>query len=272
MEYDRVKDRLQTIIGDSPLLRSWLFAALDRLFLRSRYVAREIGRLKSEGFNPEYILDAGSGFGQYTVRLAKSFPDATVIGLDVMADRIASGNRFAARANLKNLKFETGDLTRLEYNGQFDLIVSVDVMEHIEEDQLALQNIARALKPGGLFIMTTPWWDGGETPLAKIFIDEHVRPGYTEAETYDKFTAAGMTVKRFEITYGKWGSAAWKLLQKWPMSCLKGRFWMMPVVFLYFIIAYPIAWICMQMDLHADNIQGGGILAIAHRDSQGTES
>jgi len=264
MEYDRVKDRLQAIIGDSPILRSWLFAALDRLFLRSRYVIREINRLKTEGFQPEYILDAGSGFGQYTVRLAKTFPKATAIGLDVMEDRIVSGNNFAKRAGLQNLEFEAGDLTQLDYNEQFDLVVSVDVMEHIEEDELVLENIGRALKPGGLFIMTTPWWDG-KTPLEEIFIDEHVRPGYTEEETYEKFKRAGMPVERFEITYGKWGNAAWKLLQRWPMSWLKGRIWMMPVVLLYFIIAYPAAWIFMQLDMNAKNSKGGGILAIAKK-------
>ena len=46
------------------------------------------------------------------------------------------------------------DVQSMEYEDAFDAIYSVSVLEHVIDDDLALQNIFRALKPGGLFIFT----------------------------------------------------------------------------------------------------------------------
>ena len=158
--------------------------------------------------------------------------------------------------------FEVGDLLDLKYESKFDLVLSVDVLEHIEEDRKVLANIAHALKPEGLFIFTTPYYDGNE-PGNAVFVDEHVRPGYTRLEAEEKLSEAGLELQKFTITYGSWGNVAWTLLQKWPMSTLSGRFWLLPFVLIYFIFAYPVAWICMKMDMLTDNRHGGGILAVA---------
>ncbi len=262
MEYDLVKDRLEKVLGDSPFLRRIFFAALDRLFLRSRYIAREIRRLKRGGFSPERILDAGSGFGQYSFRLVKTFPEAQITGLDVKEQIVESGNRFARRSGVKNITFETGDLLEMEYNTEFDLALSVDVLEHIEEDRKVIGNIGRALKQGGLFMFTTPYFDETGREGA-VFVDEHVRPGYSREEAEEKLREAGLKLQRFTITYGKWGSVAWKLLQKWPMGALAGRFWSLPVVLIYYLLVYPFAWFYMKKDMQTENLKGGGILVVA---------
>lgn len=261
MEYDQVKDRLEKIIGDSPVARRLFFAALDRLFLRSRYIRREIGRLKRSGFSPEEILDAGSGFGQYSFRLGRMFPAAHITGLDLKQELVNSGNLFVNRSGMNNIEFERGDLLTMDDEGRFDLILCVDVLEHIEEDRKAIGNISRALKPGGIFIFTTPYFEGKSTE--EVFVDEHVRPGYSKGETKEKLHEANLELRQFTITYGPWGNIAWKLLQKWPMSWLSGRIWLLPVVFLYYLFAYPIAWIYMHLDMKARNRTGGGILAVA---------
>lgn len=261
MRYDQVKDRLEGIIGDSPAWRRLFFAALDRLFLRSRYIRREINGLKKSGFSPGEILDAGSGFGQYSFRLARTFPNSRITGLDLKEKLVNSGNNFAARAGVRNIEFEAGDLLTMDFENHFDLVLSVDVLEHIEEDCKAIGNISRALKPGGIFIFTTPYFD--ELTPATAFIDEHVRPGYSKRETMAKLGEATLDLQQFTITYGSWGDVAWKLLQKWPMSWLSGRFWLLPIVVVYFILAYPLAWIFMQLDMSCDNKRGGGILVVA---------
>lgn len=270
MEYDPVKDKLQTILGRSPVARRLFFGALDRLFLRSRYVRREISRLKASGFNPEQVLDAGSGFGQYSFRLARTFPGAKIIGLDVKADLVDSCNDFAKQAGLSppdRIHFVVGDLLNLTYILQFDLVLAVDVMEHIEDDVRVFVNFGQALKPGGIFIMTTPYFDGENASLRADapFVDEHVRPGYSKSELEQKLAQAGMTLERFTITYGPWGEAAWRLLQQWPMRWLAGRIWLLPLAALYLGIAYPAARVFMQLDMAAENPRGGGLLAVARK-------
>ena len=266
MEYDPVKDKLQSILGSSVTARKLFFAALDRFFLRSRYVRREITRLRADGFSPGEILDAGSGFGQYSFRLAKTFPRVKIVGLDLKEELVNSGNQFAVKAGFNQITFELGDLLSMTYKSRFNLVLSVDVMEHIEDDQSVLDNIGRALKPGGYFIMTTPYFNSSGRETAAIgqpFVDEHVRPGYFKSELQEKLSRAGMDLRQFTITYGPRGNIAWKLLQKWPLSWLSGRIWLAPLVALYFCLAYPIARIFMHMDMQTDNESGGGILAVA---------
>jgi 2-polyprenyl-3-methyl-5-hydroxy-6-metoxy-1,4-benzoquinol methylase len=268
LEYDPVKDRLQALLGDNPWLRNLFFVALDHLFLRSRYIRRELRRLAQEGFRPAKILDAGAGFGQYSVQLAKIFPAAQICALDVKEDLVAAGNDFARRMGLRNIVFETGDLLNIGYEAQFDLVLSVDVMEHIREDRIVFHNIGASLKPGGYFLMTTPYYDPGRPQTASesaVFTAEHVRPGYSRVELEGKLSDADMHIEKFVITYGRYGGVAWKLLQKKPMSWLSGRPWLLPVVALYLGSVYPFARVMMELDMRRTNKTGGGIFVAARK-------
>ncbi len=270
MEYDPVKDRLQALVGRNRLARRLFFSILDRVFLRSRYVRREFERLKREGFHPEQILDAGSGFGQYTFRLSRVFPQAKITGLDLKEDLVQSSNKFwrsRGQSESARVHFEVGNLLEMAYDSQFDLALSVDVMEHIEEDERVFRNIGRSLKPGGLFIMTTPYYEPSSPSGSsdQPFVDEHVRAGYSRPELTRKLTQAGMAVEKFVITYGPYGNIAWTLLQKWPMNWLSRAKWAAPLVALYLIPAYALSWLFMQLDMAAKNQRGGGILAVARK-------
>jgi SAM-dependent methyltransferase len=266
MDYDPVKNKIQAALGGNVAARKLFFAAMDTLFLRARYVARELSELSADGFRPDEILDAGSGFGQYGFRMANTFPGAKITGLDVKKDLVESGNKFAAKAGLGNVAFAVGDLLDLGYQSRFDLALSVDVIEHIEDDRRVMANVAQALKPGGLFVLTTPYWAGSAgTPPPDFVVGEHVRPGYSREELGEKLASAGLELTKFTITYGPWGNVAWRLLQKMPITWLSGRFWLAPFVAAYFGVAYPIAWLFMQMDMHAKNGDGEGILAVARK-------
>jgi SAM-dependent methyltransferase len=59
------------------------------------------------------------------------------------------------RSNIENVVL--GDMTRSDLPDEaFDLVVSVEVLEHVEEDELFVSEVARVLKSGGRFLMTTP--------------------------------------------------------------------------------------------------------------------
>lgn len=59
------------------------------------------------------------------------------------------------RSNIE--KVLLGDMTRSDIaDRQFDIVVSVEVLEHVEEDGQFVREVARVLKPGGFFLMTTP--------------------------------------------------------------------------------------------------------------------
>jgi 2-polyprenyl-3-methyl-5-hydroxy-6-metoxy-1,4-benzoquinol methylase len=152
VDYDPVKDRLAAVAERHPLLWRGFYAALDTLFLRAWYVRREVRRLMREALphdRPVHVLDAGTGFGQYVHFLLRNFPQARVHAVDVKPDYLARAERFMrATPYAGRVAFAQDDLTQLEAEGPFDLILSVDVMEHIAEDETVFDHFARVLRPG----------------------------------------------------------------------------------------------------------------------------
>jgi 2-polyprenyl-3-methyl-5-hydroxy-6-metoxy-1,4-benzoquinol methylase len=131
------------------------------------------------------ILDAGSGFGQYTYSMSKLFPDALIKAVDVKEEQILDCNKFFLKMKLNDrVIFEKADLTNYIEPEQFDLVLSVDVMEHIEEDVKVFKNFYASMKDKGMLLISTPSDQGGSDShnhnpdKVSGFIDEHVRVKY----------------------------------------------------------------------------------------------
>lgn len=107
------------------------------------------------------ILDNGCGMGRVSILFAKAC--GNVVGLDIDDERveIASMNK-----KLRNAKLEIvcGDGVILPFpNNTFDLVVSVDVTEHVSDTMAYLRECVRVLKPQGTFYCTFKnkfyWYD-----------------------------------------------------------------------------------------------------------------
>ena len=196
---------------------NWRARAFYRVFghdhmgmrVRGMHLIRSLRRRRSR---TRSVLDAGSGEGCYSFILSRMFPQAMVLGVDVDPDRIIECRGIADRLGRDNLKFEIADLTRWESSERFDLIVSVDVLEHIEADEAALQTLKRSLRPEGLLLLHLPYdYDRCRTALAPFYRamrGGHVRPEYTPEEVRDKLSRAGLRVEKELHTFGTWGAVA----------------------------------------------------------------
>ena len=98
-------------------------------------------------------LDVGCGRGRTVNLLAKEFPGSTFVGCDLSEEAIAKARNDAAQAGLTNAEFAVKDVARLEVASQYDLITAFDSIHDQAHPQRVLQNIARALKPDGVFLM-----------------------------------------------------------------------------------------------------------------------
>ncbi len=99
------------------------------------------------------VLDLGCGNGILTNRLAQAGYD--VIGVDVSVSGIEM-----ARRNYPGVTFELGDLNQPmpdELTGRFDAVVAVEVIEHLLLPRRLLASAVAALRPGGMFLLTTPY-------------------------------------------------------------------------------------------------------------------
>ena len=98
------------------------------------------------------VLDAGCGTA-YGSKLLAEAGATEVIGVDVAQDVLD-----AVRPNMpSSVILERADVTSLPYDpGRFDLIVCFEVLEHLQDVGLALDELRRVLAPGGLIAASTP--------------------------------------------------------------------------------------------------------------------
>lgn len=186
-------------------------STLERLYVRALGVPVNGLRIRLRHVLPHTrgrygsILDAGCGPGVFTMELAKRHPEADVVGIDLDEDAVQRAATIAERAGLENVRFQVADVTALPFDKAFDLVVSVDNLEHIEDDLGAMRNLERALRPGGKLVVHVPgyyrrWLVFGRR--VNFEVPGHVRPGYTAEELTDKLERTGFRVEAARYTYG----------------------------------------------------------------------
>jgi len=104
----------------------------------------------SEGLD---ALDIGCGRGRALILMAKTFPKSSFTGYDFSEEAIASGSAEAARQGLANIRFEARDVARIDEPARYDLITAFDAIHDQAAPREVLKAIARALRPGGVFLM-----------------------------------------------------------------------------------------------------------------------
>ncbi|MDQ6759545.1 MAG: class I SAM-dependent methyltransferase [Acidobacteriota bacterium] len=98
------------------------------------------------------VLDAGSGAGYGSAELAQEAGEVT--GVDVSGEALEY-----ARSNypLSNLTFVAGSCDALPFSsGSFHAVVGFEVIEHLDQPREFIAECARVLRPGGLFVVSTP--------------------------------------------------------------------------------------------------------------------
>ena len=153
----------------------------------------------------DHILDAGCGSGVFSFELAKRHPEADVVGVELEQSLVDRANEVARRSGLANVRFEQGDVTKLDQNEAFDLIVSVDNFEHVEDDIAAMRALCRALRPGGRLVTHVPGYERRWRLFGRrvnFDVPGHIRPGYRAEELVEKLEAAGFEVTSHQYTYG----------------------------------------------------------------------
>lgn len=93
------------------------------------------------GLDPGVVAEVGAGEGRVTDRLRDGFAGATVVGLDLPDDALAAEWADVASPML------FGDATRLPFaDASIDLVVALEVLEHVPDPQRALAELARVCR------------------------------------------------------------------------------------------------------------------------------
>ncbi len=148
---DAVSQRVRRQYEESPYPR-WVLPApvepvpLD-VHVRALFphaVFRPLGR---EAFD---LLVAGCGTGQEPVELARRFPAARVLAVDLSLASLAYAARKAREARVANLAFGQADILAIDaLDRRFDLVSAVGVLHHLADPVAGWGKLARVLRPGG---------------------------------------------------------------------------------------------------------------------------
>lgn len=99
------------------------------------------------------VLDVacGEGYGSYMLKEAGA---AYVVGVDVSHESVAKAERLFAKEGLKYQAADVADLDSLFAEGEFDVVVSIETIEHLADPTAFLESIKRVAKPNGIIIIT----------------------------------------------------------------------------------------------------------------------
>lgn len=187
-----MKTTQNTIIDEIDILRTPATETMMfRYFLAASYC---------KGKN---VLDASTGYG-YGATILKALGAKTVTGIDIDEDALNYA-RENYEAQFKNgfISFEKIDLTTPESipieNCGYDTIISIETFEHLPKESIKiyLENLKRALLPGGQIFITTPrriapeWKYTGGTHLYEYNAEEFCNQIY-EVFNQDKIKFFGI--------------------------------------------------------------------------------
>lgn len=270
MDYDPIKDRFGAVVKGRPFFRKTFYFIIQTVFLRNWYVRRSIKSIASKRKPGSFkVLDAGTGFAQHSYFILKQIPEAEILAVDVKEDYLDDAKQFTDQLGMQDrIRYQEADLTKFQTDEKVDLIVCIDVMEHILEDVEVFKNFAASMKEGAHVIINTPSDQGGSDvshDSEESFIGEHVRDGYGVEEITEKLASAGLTVEKAMYSYGGPGSFAWKFLVQMPMIMLNTSMVFVLLLPLFYLVVYPVGMLLNWLDLRKENSTGTGLQVIARK-------
>ncbi len=266
MRYEPVKELLNRTFR-KPLMRRLFYSLLDLLLLRAWHIKRALKKIAERLPANANVLDAGSGLGQYVWRMARKNRGWKITGIDINREQIADSTEFFDKMGLSGrVAFRVADLRDFTEADNYDFILSVDVMEHILEDEKVFRNFYDSMRNNGLLMISAPSDMGGsDLHDNESFIEEHVRGGYSKPEITEKLGKAGFSDIEVKYTYGRPGKISWYLSMKVPLVLLGVTKLAYIVLPFYYIVVLPFCFILNGLDLWIDHEAGTGLLVIARK-------
>jgi SAM-dependent methyltransferase len=130
----------------------------------------------------ERVLEVGPGTGYYTFEMAAALPAGQVDVFDIQQEMLEHVMREAGRRGVTNVTATLGDAQSLPFDDDtFDAAVLVTVLGEIPDQEQALREIARVLRPGGRLV------------VGELFGDPHM---VTSGKLRDRAGGAGLSFDR----------------------------------------------------------------------------
>ena len=158
------------------------------------------------------VLDLGCGGGRHAFEVYRRGGNVVAFDLDPtelgpVRDMFAAMREAGEAGPRTQATAVSGDATGMPFgDGTFDRVIAAEVLEHVLDDQRAMNELARVLRPGGLAAITVPSWLP-ERICWTLSTEYHEVPGghvriYTRVELEAKLARAGLRVGWHHYAHG----------------------------------------------------------------------
>ena len=219
--FGKMQDQMSERMRRRPLLAKWIKRIFGYTLVGNYARALTFKELLSQVPLTEFkrIMDLGCGYGEYAFMLADALPQASITALDINQKSIANIARLAKEHQMDNLEPHSSTIDTLEnLDGQFDFIYSVDVFEHIKEEEMPFAEAYKKLRPGGYLLIKIPsreqltilpedWFEDHHDWLE----DEHIGQVYELNDLEQRMSDEGFTIQYAAYADGWWSRLGWEL-------------------------------------------------------------
>jgi SAM-dependent methyltransferase len=145
------------------------------------------------------VLDVGCGPGELLISLSRERPELELVGAD-LSDEVVESNRHA----LPQCRFEVLDLFKGHLDEQFDLVLSSEVIEHLDDWRVGVAHLAAMVAPAGYLCLTVP--TGRVYPTERAF-------GHVEHPTAAEFRRVVAECGLQRLHLDNWGYPTYRALK-----------------------------------------------------------
>lgn len=191
---------------------------------------------------------------------SREYPYSTIRGVDFDEEKLAVGKQTKKNFGLSNLTFDCKNIFENWNEDKYDLVLLLQVIEHLKDDAAGLRKIAALTKKDGYLIITGP---NIESPSIINWVNSyltvrgHYRDGYKLQDLAKMVKEAGFRVERAKRLSGSIGELSEKLETYFQMK-----------LFPAFPIVYPFTYGLSLLDDYLgakDEKNTSGILILAKR-------
>lgn len=214
------------------------------------------------GSRVSLIADAGCGrsgaLGWYggisfiAYPLSRMFRESRIVGYDRDDDVVRMNREAAAKANADNLSFSSGDLSQVQTNRKYDIVVFSDIARDARRDGDLIAAVARLVGPGGRLVIICP--NRRQLVYSGAFERVATGSGFSRADLASALEASGLSVDEVRPMVGPLAGRA-ALAAKAAAA----------VHYLLLVFTFPFLMTLSFLDLWSFAAEGDGWIAVAAR-------
>lgn len=262
MNQEEIHSSISRLCGKSIWARKFIFGFQDMLSVRAWHVKRELKKWLRSAPPRAHVLDVGTGYGHFAYWLSCAQQDISILAIDKKTDYICSGNAFVRELNRYNLLFKTQDISELQDENAFDLVLCIDVLEMIKKDNEALARLFKTLKSNGKILITVNRCLDHDMAKEK---PGQVRRGYTMKTIKSKLKESGFHRVKAHYTGGPLGRASHQMAVNFPITALEVSRVFIILLPVYYLLVLPVSALFNWLDSKTAHGSGQGIIVQARR-------